>query len=146
MISLVANNLIIPEIILRSTISISTNLLYSYKYLLSLSHTDIILKDILKQNDLLADMLVIRTYVIEKDKLNIHLNESIKICLQNLNRTLTEIENIINSITHKLQIHKTLWFHNFRSYNISEEKSQLPFLIEKLKHRFELLIKISSIS
>ena len=54
-------------------------------------------------------------------------------------------DNNINSITSKIELHKTLWFNSFRSYDIAKEKNQIPILIEKLKHRFDILIKISSV-
>ena len=55
-----------------------------------------------------------------------------------------ELEKNINSITTKIEDHKQLWFGFMRSYNIAEEKILIPILINQLKHRFEILIKISS--
>jgi hypothetical protein len=59
---------------------------------------------------------------------------------------LTQLENNINSITQKIQNHGKLWFGFMRSYGIEKEKKQIPILIDKMHHRFELLIKISSIA
>ena len=57
---------------------------------------------------------------------------------------MKELEENISSITSKIENHKNLWFGLVRSYNIYEEKKQIPILITQLKHRFEILIKISS--
>ena len=45
--------------------------------------------------------------------------------------------------TNKFESHKNFWFSYFRSYDITSEKQNLKFLSNQLKHRFNILIKIS---
>ena len=71
-------------------------------------------------------------------------NKTILASINNLNETLKELEHTINSITNKIEYHKILWFSYFRSYDITSEKESLVFLSNQLKHRFNLLIKIST--
>ena len=67
------------------------------------------------------------------------------ICIDNLNQTLSRLEYNINNITCKIENHKKLWFNSIRSYNIHNEKLEIPKLIEQMNHRFEVLIKISNV-
>jgi hypothetical protein len=144
MISLVASNIIYPELILRTTVSLTTSLITSYKYLSTVSKTtDVDLHTMLQTNDIIFDINVIKTYVEERQK-DGNLTPTINMCIEHLNNTLQDLEENINYITRKLQIHKTLWFGYFRSYNIEAEKKEIPLLIEKMRHRFDMLIKISS--
>jgi hypothetical protein len=140
MLSIVASRIIYPELIIRSCVSIATNLVTSVNYLVSISKSDIELQSMLTTNDIIEDINIIKTFIEEKQTTN-H-SETVRICIYNLSNTLSELEKNIKSITIKIETHKQLWFNYFRSYNIGEEKKQIPFLINKMKHRFELLIKI----
>lgn len=143
MISLVtAGTIIIPEIIIRSTVSITTNLISSLSYLKTISHSDTELQDMLTNSDIIEDISIIKHFIEEKQQ---HTSSNtIRICIEHLNKTLKELEQNISSITAKLESHKQLWFGFARSYNLSEEKRRIPQLTKQLKHRFEILIKISS--
>ena len=142
MLSLVATSMLYPELIIRSTVSLATNLTASVSYLVSISKSDIELQNLLVTNDIIDDINIIKTFIEEKELTN-H-SETVRICINNLSNTLSELEKNIASITRKIESHKDIWFNYFRSYNISEEKKQIPFLINKMKHRFDLLIKICS--
>jgi len=142
MLSLVAGSIILPELILRSTVSISSSLITSVNYLVSISKSDFELQKILIESDIIEDISILKNFIEEKEIQN-HSN-TVSNCIENLNKTMSEIENNINSITNKIENHKTLWFGFIRSYNIYEEKKRIPVLILQLKHRFEILIKISS--
>lgn len=139
--TLVANRIMYPEIIIRSVVSLTSNLIYSVKYLSTISKADFELQKLLVTTDILHDIIVIKSFIEEKDKTG----HTLDVCIQNLNETLSELELNISSITSKIENHNKLWFGYFRSYNINSEKEQIPFLIEKLKHRFDLLIKIKSV-
>jgi len=139
--TLVANQIMYPEIIVRSVISLSTNLIYSVKYLATISKNDFELQKLLSKTDILHDIIVIKSFIDETGK-----NHTVDVCIENLRETLSDLESNISSITSKIENHNKLWFSYFRSYNINLEKEQIPFLIEKLKHRFDLLIKIKSVS
>jgi phenylalanyl-tRNA synthetase alpha subunit len=142
MISLVANQILYPEIVIRSTISIASNLVTSVNYLNSLIKNDSHLQKLLNLNDIIEDIGIIKSFIEEKQKQNS--SKTLDICLENLGQILIDLEENINRITYKIENHKNLWFHNFRSYNVKIESENIPILIEKMNHRFEILIKISS--
>lgn len=143
MIALVANQILYPEIILRSTISITTNLITSISYLNSISKGDKEIQSLLSTKDILADIDVIKCFLQE---IETHPDsKTISFCIKNLSDTLQELENNISSIVRKIQINKQLWFSYFRSYNIHEEKKQIHILVDKMNHRFNLLIKMSNV-
>jgi len=142
MLSLVANQILYPEIVIRSTISIASNLVTSVNYLNSLIKNDSRLQKLLNLNDIIEDIGIIKSFIEEKQKQNS--SKTLDICLENLGQILIDLEENINRITYKIENHKNLWFHNFRSYNVKIESENVPILIEKMNHRFEILIKISS--
>lgn len=143
MIALVANQILYPEIIIRSTVSITSNLISSIHYLSSISKGDAELQKLLAESDIVTDITVIKCFIIESEKLS-ERSPSVNNCIKNLSRTLENLEANINSISRKIQIHKQLWFRQFRSYNIQKEMELIPHLIIKMKHRFELLITIAN--
>jgi hypothetical protein len=145
--TMVVSKVLYPELILNTITSVSSvsgKLINSVYYLSNLSHKDIELQELLLKSDIIQDILIIKCFIEEKQHSNIN-SQTIFNCINNLNETLFELEENINSVTQKIELHKTLWFNYFRTYDISKEKVQIPFLIEKLKHRFNILIKISSI-
>lgn len=139
----VATNIINPEIILKNGYFFANNLLSSVLYLKTLSHTDNELKELMTNTDILEDIGIIKTFIEEKKLKSDSL--SVQVCIDNLNQTLINLEENINSITSKIENHKKLWFNSFRSYNIHSEKILIPKLVKQMKHRFEILIKISSV-
>jgi hypothetical protein len=143
MLSIVATNIINPEIILKNGYFLANNLLSSVLYLKTLSHTDNELKELMTNTDILEDIGIIKTFIEEKKLKTDSL--SVQVCIDNLNQTLITLEENINSITSKIENHKKLWFNAFRSYEIQTEKTQIPKLVKQMKHRFEILIKISSV-
>ena len=142
MLSIVAGTIILPELILRSTVSIASNLIVSANYLISISKDDFELQKILTESDIIQDISILKHFIEEKAMQN-H-SSTVSNCIENLNKTMAELEDNINNITNKIENHKILWFGFARSYNICEEKRKIPILIEQLKHRFEILIKISA--
>ena len=143
MLSIVASQIVYPELILRSSVSIANSLVTSVKYLISISKDDIDLQALLITNDIIEDINVIKTFIHEKQEEN-NTSDTVKLCIDNLSKTLEDLEKHINSITNKIENHKTLWFNYFRSYNITHEKAVIPLLIRQMKHRFDLLVKITS--
>lgn len=142
MLSIVASQIVYPELILRSSVSIANSLVTSVKYLISISKDDIDLQTLLITNDIIEDINVIKTFIHEKQDHNT--SDTVKLCIDNLSKTLEDLEKHINSITNKIETHKTLWFNYFRSYNITHEKAVIPLLIRQMKHRFDLLVQITS--
>lgn len=138
-----ATRIINPEIIFTNGYYIANNLVSSISYLRTLSHSDNELKELMTNTDILEDIGIIKTFIEEKKLKNN--SQTIRVCIDNLNQTLINLETNINSITTKIENHKKIWFNSFRSYNISIEKIQIPKLVLQMKHRFELLIKISSV-
>jgi hypothetical protein len=144
LITAAVSNIICPKIITDSMTVLTTKLITSIYHVISISN-DFELQQILLTSDIIQDIEVIKSYVEEKHKENINSN-SLLTCINNLNKTLTELESNIDSITKKIEIHKTLWFSSWRSYDITKEKANITLLIKQLNHRFELLVKISSIN
>jgi len=100
------------------------------------------LQDIILSSDIIHDITVIKSFIESINKRDP--NKTIIECINNINETLQQLENTINSITNKFELHKKLWFSYFRSYDITSEKNTLKFLSNQLKHRFNILIKIST--
>jgi len=146
MLSIVANQLIYPEVILKSTITITSSLINSIQYLNTITKktNNNELNTYLNLNEVVEDIGIIKSFIEEKQNSNLE-SKTMNICIENLSLILYELENNINSITRKIENHHNLWFNYFRSYNISSESSKIPKLIEKMRHRFEILIKISSV-
>lgn len=141
--SLVASRLLYSDVILKTITSLSGNLISSVQYLKKISENDIDLQKLLNNSDITQDILIIKSFI-EENQENFNSN-TLLACINNLNETLSELEIHINSITKKIKDHEQLWFRYFRYYDISKEKEIVPLLIEKLRHRFNMLIKISSI-
>ena len=144
--SIMVSRILYPELIIKtvtSLSSISTNIIKSVHYLVTISKDDVALQNELMKSDIIQDISIIKSFI-EENKFD-NTSHTIISCINNLNETLTELEINIHSITEKLHNHEKLWFRYFRSYNIEKEKELIPILIEKLRHRFNLLIKISSI-
>jgi phenylalanyl-tRNA synthetase alpha subunit len=142
MLALMAGSIMYPELILRSSVSIATSLVTSVNYLISISHNDLDLHNLLISSDIVTDINIIKNFIEEKQHSN-H-SETVRVCIENLSNTLSELENNIKNITTKIEEHNKLWFYRFRSYNITKEKASIPILIDQMRHRFDLLIKISS--
>lgn len=139
-----STSIISPELILTNGISITTNLIKSIKYLSEISYNDNELSDLIFTSDILEDIGIIKNFI-EDMYLKKNLCKTVKICIENLNQSLMNLEYNINSITSKIENHKNLWFKYFRSYNISEEKRLIPILMKQMYHRFNMLIEISKI-
>lgn len=141
--SIVASQMLYPELIVKTITTLSTNLIFSVQYLIKISQNDLELQKILIKSDILQDINIIKSFIEEskyKEK-----SSTILSCIHNINETLEELEKNITSITQKIKEHDEKWLKYFRSYDISIEKEIIPFLIDKLKHRFDMLIKISTI-
>jgi peptidoglycan hydrolase CwlO-like protein len=141
--SIVASQILYPEIVIRSTVSIASNLVSSASYLNSLIKHDTNLQNLLNLNDIIEDIGIIKSFIEEKQKQN--KSKTLGICLENLGQILKELEKNIDSVIYKIENHKNLWFNSIRSYNITNESKNIPILLEKMKHRFEIVIKISSV-
>lgn len=142
MLSLLATGIVLPEIIIRSSVSITSNLIASVSYLNTVLKGDPELRKLLQLSDILNEINIIHTYIEEK-QYNIEIR-SISMCLSVLEDTMKDLEKNIITITSKLQNHSKLWFHRLRSYDIEFEKEQIIILHAKMKSQFELLIKIAN--
>jgi len=134
-------NILCPEILFKSITALTGSLLTGIYNLISITK-DTELQDIILSSDIIHDITVIKSFIESINKRD-H-NKTIIECINNINETLQQLENTINSITNKFELHKKLWFSYFRSYDITSEKNTLKFLSNQLKHRFNILIKIST--
>jgi hypothetical protein len=136
------SGLIGSDIVIKTIVNISSNLINSVTQLKILSEKDVDLQKLLVKSDIIQDILIIKSFI-EENKSESY---TILTCINNLKETMQEIETNINSISEKIKTHNNLWFKYFRYYDISSEKEMIPILIEKLRHRFNMVIKISSIA
>jgi phenylalanyl-tRNA synthetase alpha subunit len=141
--SIFTSQMLYPELIFKTITTLSTNLIYSVQYLIKISQNDLELQKILIKSDILQDINIIKSFI-EENKYK-QQSSTILSCIHNINETLEVLEKNITSITQKIKEHDEKWFKYFRSYDITIEKEIIPFLIDKLKHRFDMLIKISTI-
>ena len=144
--SIVASKILYPELILKSISSLSSvsiKLIDSVRYVNSISHNDTELDDILNKSDIEQDIIIIKSFIEEEH--NRDISPTILNCINNLNESLLELDKHFTELTKKIEYNKTVWFSYIRAYDISHEKKEIPILFEKLKHRFDILIKISSV-
>lgn len=141
--SMTASSIIYSTNIIKSLICLTTDVTKNIYNLIKISN-DVELQNILLKSDIINDISIIKLFVEEESKINEN-NKTIISCLNNITETLKNLEININSLTNKINLNKQLYFSYFRSYNISEEKKNIIFLIDQLKHRFNILIKIISV-
>jgi hypothetical protein len=132
-----------PEIF-KSVISLTSKITSGIYHLISISN-DAELQNIILNSDIVQDINIIKSFIEDKHK-NKTDNLTLISCIDNLNATLIDIEKNIQEITKKTEYNKNLWFTYFRSYDTTKEKENIILLIKQLNHRFELLVKIYSIS
>ena len=139
----IVSTIICPELLIKSVSSITSGLMKSISYLINISHSDIELQKILLTSDINEDIKILKNFI-EEEK-NIKNNgKTIIECINNLNKTLFELEEIVKTITVKIEYNKTIWFSYFRSHNLNNDKELLSLLINQLKHRFEIMFKLYS--
>lgn len=131
-------SLIAGDFLLKSTISITSSLIYNINYIRNIKFHDEDLKKIFIENDVLSDIGIIKTYL-EEQQLTL---PSVKAAVENLNETLGYLEKEINSLTAKIKTHHLKWFASYRSYGIEREKQNILSLTQQMNHRFEMLLKI----
>lgn len=141
--SMTASSIIYSTNIIKSLICLTSDVTKNIYNLIKISN-DVELQNILLKSDIINDISIIKLFVEEESKINEN-NKTIISCLNNITETLKNLEININSLTNKINLNKQLYFSYFRSYNISEEKKNIIFLIDQLKHRFNILIKIISV-
>lgn len=135
--------MIYPHVIINSITSIASNLILGIGHLLTISD-DTELQSIILTTDIIQDIQIIKSFVEDKEKHKTN-NKSLLSCIDNLNKTLIDLESNINIITQKTEYNKQVWFSYFRRYNTTKEKENIILLIKQLNHRFELFVKICSI-
>jgi len=141
--TMTASSIIYSTNIIKGLIYLTTDITKNIYNLMKISN-DIELQNILLKTDIINDISVIKLFVEEESKINEN-NKTVISCLNNIADTLKNLETNINSLTNKINLNKQLYFSYFRSYDISEEKKNIIFLIDQLKHRFNILIKIISV-
>ena len=137
-------NALYPEVLIKSITSLTSALISNIYHIVSTTR-DIDLKKILLTTDIIHDITIIKSFIEEKEVKEVkEVNKTLLTCYHNIDETLKEIDDVIKSINNKFENHQKIWFSYFRSYDISLEKESIILLSDRLKHRFELLIKISS--
>ena len=110
-----------------------------------LDDEDFYFKKILIDYDLISKVNIISSYI-SNITLNKELfeNETIKLSIKNVNDILEIIENEIKIIKKKIEEHRELWLHRFRTPEYKKLLIELERHIKILDQRFELLIKIKN--
>ena len=139
----IITHILCPEILIKSVTTISSGLVSSLSYLITISY-DKELMQILLSTDIINDIKIIKNFLDGNNIKNIE-NKTVIECINDINETLKNLEIIIKNITDKIEYNKSLWFSYFRSHDTTDERDKIIFLITQLKHRFELLIKILTI-
>lgn len=134
-------SLIAGDFLLKSTLSITSSLIYNINTLRNIKFYDEDLKTIFIKNDVLSDIGIIKTYI-EEQQQKLLTSPSVKASIENLNETLGYLEKEINSLTQKIKSHHLKWFASYRSYGIEREKQNILILTQQMNHRFEMLLKI----
>jgi len=141
--SVTASTLVYSSNIIKSLIFLTTDVSKSIYNLIKISN-DNDLKSILVKSDIMSDINIIKLFIEEKANLKEY-NKSVITCIDNISETLRNLEYNINCITSMTKLNNELWFSYFRRHDTTEQKQNIIFLIDQLKHRFNLLIKIISI-
>lgn len=138
---IIAEALSITTSLMYPIASLSANLLYSAKFLFSLSD-DTEIKILTKRiSDTVEDIELIRKFIEHKDT-SIEKNTALSGYIESLSKALVEAEDAIFKLTRKVERHKKKWFHKYRGYNISVEKSNVNFALDKVHRKFDLITKI----
>jgi hypothetical protein len=145
---MIATKFIPINILAEGIIKISSALVNSIYYLTKISDDDQELKKILATTDIMTDILLIKSFIDDHNNLpkndKIYNSNSVSNCIKSLLDILTELEANIALSTKKIEEHKKLWFSSYRRYDISVEKESIILNSSILKHRFDMLLKISN--
>lgn len=142
---LIAEAISITTTLMYPLMSFSANLFFSLKFLTSLGTDDTELQALTSRlSDTLDDVSVIKKFI-ENESERLETDISLKMCLENLNKSLSELEDITLLLTKKIERHKKKWFSTYRRYNISKEKILLHAVLDKVSRKFDMLTKIISI-
>lgn len=139
----IVSSVIYPELLINSMSTMASGLMKSISYLISISHSDADLQQILLLSDVIEDIRILKNFIEEEQNMSSK-GKTIIECIDNLSKTLFELEKNVKSITTKIEYNKTIWFSYIRSYNLNKDKELLSLLIVQLKHRFEMLSNIYS--
>ena len=139
----IVSSVIYPELLINSMSTMASGLMKSISYLISISHSDADLQQILLLSDVIEDIRILKNFIEEEQNMSSKVKTIIE-CIDNLSKTLFELEKNVKSITTKIEYNKTIWFSYIRSYNLNKDKELLSLLIVQLKHRFEMLSNIYS--
>lgn len=131
------------DLIFKNGYFITNNLITTFTYLKNLNHGDVELNEIITENDVVQDIIIIKSFLEEIEKTN--QSKTVSLCIQNLAVTLEKLEKTLTSITTKIDNHKQLWFNSFRSYDIKNEKVLFPKLVNQMNHRFDILRMVTQL-
>lgn len=131
---------ILGKEVVTQTISESTKGLYhSISGLMSNNH--FLFKELLEELDINSKIVFINTLIKDIKKLE-HINESISLCLNQLNDIIRKINEEIIEITKNIEIDKTRWFNSFRNSSYISKVHNLKAHNNIMDYRLELLLKL----
>lgn len=71
-----------------------------------------------------------------------NITRSLTVSLNYLNKIITEIYTLINTVKDKIEYHKTKYFNYYRTLDITQDLNKLKQEHDILMSRFDLIIKI----
>ena len=95
--------------------------------------------------DLIETIKIYESWIIEmSEKKNNEINNSNTIIytIMSFNNILQELHVLLQNIELKIEYHKTKWFNNYRSIDLSYEITELKIKKNKLDNRFNLLQQV----
>ena len=129
------------EFLIRNTLSLSSGIIANINFIRSYKLHDDELDKIFIERDILSDIGIIKSYIEEHNN-NQQQSPTFRASVQNLNESLSYLEEEISKLVVKIKDHKHKWFSSYRSYDIVSEKKKIFILIDQMNHRFDMLLKI----
>jgi len=98
--------------------------------------------DIINKSDIENDINIVKNVIEKIDK---H-NETIDLCIKNLNEIMTEIKDELEKIHYRIKYNEKLWIKNsLTKYDFTNSKKRLLGHIDVFNHRYKKLLEILSV-
>merc|ERR1711991_537666 len=111
---------------------------------MEISHPDI--KKVLIELDIEASISTIKALLQDLKPILPKCGSTIKVCFENLNNTMTQIQTLLDNVEKKCNDHKKSWWsYAYTNPDVSVEVKQITNLKKQMDHRIDLLTKSASI-
>lgn len=111
---------------------------------MEISHPDI--KKVLIELDIEASISTIRALLEDLKPILPKCGSTIKVCFENLNNTMTQIQTLLDNVEKKCNDHKKSWWsYAYTNPDVSAEIASIKNLKKIMDHRIDLLTKSATI-